>query len=108
MFNEIKKNYDGIDFFLCLCLLADWTTNCLLCAHTDQGSKGEHEPHQQPPVQEKVFSDEELVSLIDPILQMDDTSRDGFIDYPEFVQAQQKAAAAPQQQQHQPQQQPAP
>lgn len=37
--------------------------------------------------------------MIDPILQMDDYNRDGFIDYPEFVHAQQKAAANSQQQQ---------
>jgi multiple coagulation factor deficiency protein 2 len=33
---------------------------------------------------------------------MDDISRDGFIDYPEFIKAQQKAAAQTQQQQQQP------
>lgn len=68
---------------------------------TEQGSKEHHDTHQ-PPTQDKIFGDEELVSLIDPILQMDDSSRDGFIDYPEFVQAQQKAAATPQQQQQHP------
>ncbi|KAH8345210.1 hypothetical protein KR059_008866, partial [Drosophila kikkawai] len=35
----------------------------------------------------KTLSDEELALLIDPILEMDDTSRDGFIDYPEFIKA---------------------
>lgn len=43
---------------------------------------------------EKLFSDEELVQLIDPILNMDDTNRDGYIDYPEFIKAQQNAAAS--------------
>lgn len=43
-------------------------------------------------MEEKIFSDEELQSLIDPILNTDDASRDGFIDYPEFIRAQQKAA----------------
>jgi Ca2+-binding EF-hand superfamily protein len=43
-------------------------------------------------VEEKIFSDEELQSLIDPILKTDDSSQDGFIDYPEFIRAQQKAA----------------
>lgn len=56
----------------------------------DQGSKS-----GQNHVVEKIFQDEELVTLIDPILKMDDGNRDGYIDYPEFVQAQQKAAAAP-------------
>ena len=41
------------------------------------------------------------MALIDPILQMDDSSKDGFIDYPEFIKAQQKAAAANTQQQQQ-------
>ncbi|XP_017017516.1 lymphotoxin beta receptor inhibitor isoform X2 [Drosophila kikkawai] len=71
----------------------------------EQGSK-EQPNGEKPHVEEKVFSDEELVALIDPILQMDDTSRDGYIDYPEFIKAQQKAAEKQQQQQQQqPQQQ---
>lgn len=41
----------------------------------------------------KLFKDDELVALIDPILNTDDTNKDGFIDYPEFIQAQHKAAA---------------
>lgn len=36
----------------------------------------------------KLFTDAELQAMIDPILQMDDRNRDGFIDYPEFVAAQ--------------------
>ncbi|XP_074033970.1 multiple coagulation factor deficiency protein 2 homolog [Leptinotarsa decemlineata] len=43
-------------------------------------------------MEEKVFKDEELVNLIDPILNVDDYNKDGFIDYPEFIRAQQKAA----------------
>lgn len=54
---------------------------------TAQGNKEEHGKG----VEEKIFSDEELQSLIDPILKTDDASQDGFIDYPEFVRAQQKA-----------------
>jgi len=34
------------------------------------------------------------MQLIDPILTMDDTNFDGFIDYPEFVIAQNKAGNA--------------
>lgn len=41
--------------------------------------------------QEKLFKDDELIQLIDPILNMDDSNGDGYIDYPEFVRAQQKA-----------------
>lgn len=46
---------------------------------------------QQPPTPHgttKLFTDQELSNMIDPILQMDDRNRDGFIDYPEFVAAQ--------------------
>jgi hypothetical protein len=33
--------------------------------------------------------DDELISMIDPILAADDKNKDGYIDYSEFVQAQQ-------------------
>ena len=45
--------------------------------------------------------DDELIDMIDPILASDDKNMDGFIDYMEFVQAQQaslgpnKAQVAP-------------
>ncbi|KAL9894786.1 uncharacterized protein ACN427_007535 isoform 1-T3 [Glossina fuscipes fuscipes] len=68
----------------------------------EQGNKDAHaHDPEQPRVEEKIFTDEELVVLIDPILQMDDTSRDGYIDYPEFIKAQQKAQQNQQQQQQQ-------
>lgn len=44
-------------------------------------------------MEDKIFKDDELISLIDPILNMDDTNHDGYIDYPEFIRAQKKAAA---------------
>jgi len=54
--------------------------------------QGGHDPATGgAPPQEKIFTDEELMQLIDPILTMDDTNFDGFIDYPEFVIAQNKA-----------------
>lgn len=56
--------------------------------HSEQGH---HDPSNPAPTGEKIFKDDELVQLIDPILNMDDGNKDGFIDYPEFVQAQQKA-----------------
>ncbi|XP_044009088.1 transcription factor mef2A-like isoform X2 [Aphidius gifuensis] len=65
----------------------------------DQGNNapqsGDHDTqgHPAPTVGDKVFTDEELVNLIDPILNMDDNNKDGFIDYSEFILAQQKAAA---------------
>nr|XP_015925688.2 multiple coagulation factor deficiency protein 2 homolog [Parasteatoda tepidariorum] len=36
----------------------------------------------------KIFSNDELAMFIDPILLTDDRNFDGFIDYPEFVAAQ--------------------
>ncbi|XP_063928172.1 probable basic-leucine zipper transcription factor I isoform X1 [Zophobas morio] len=53
----------------------------------EQGSK-----EKAGQIEDKIFKDEELVTLIDPILNVDDTNHDGYIDYPEFVRAQQKAA----------------
>lgn len=45
----------------------------------------------QPLPEEKIFKDDELVNMIDPILATDDKNQDGYIDYPEFVLAQQAA-----------------
>lgn len=59
-----------------------------------QGSKENVNQEQVPQVEEKIFTDEELNTLIDPILQSDDMNKDGYIDYPEFIRAQQKSAAA--------------
>ncbi|XP_026748064.1 multiple coagulation factor deficiency protein 2 homolog isoform X1 [Trichoplusia ni] len=57
----------------------------------EQGHKQQPPQQGSPPVGEKIFGDDELVNLIDPILNMDDHNRDGYIDYPEFVRAQQKS-----------------
>lgn len=65
----------------------------LVTGPVEQGHKDPMNANAAP--QEKVFGDEELVNLIDPIFAVDDSNNDGFIDYPEFVQAQQKAAAKP-------------
>lgn len=53
-----------------------------------------HDPAKtdHPVPEAKLFTDEELVGMIDPILDQDDKNKDGFIDYPEFVQAQRNAA----------------
>lgn len=56
---------------------------------TEQGHKQQPQPGT-PPAEEKIFKDDELTNLIDPILNMDDHNRDGYIDYPEFIRAQQK------------------
>lgn len=50
-----------------------------------QGSKEPPHEQQVPQVEEKIFTDEELNTLIDPILQSDDMNKDGFIDYPGMV-----------------------
>jgi len=53
-----------------------------------------HDPKSgQAPPEAKIFKDEELKNMIDPILESDDKNKDGFIDYPEFIAAQQKASA---------------
>ncbi|XP_063836155.1 multiple coagulation factor deficiency protein 2 homolog isoform X1 [Ostrinia nubilalis] len=57
----------------------------------EQGHKQQPPQPGTPPVEEKIFNDDELIKLIDPILNMDDHNRDGYIDYPEFVNAQQKS-----------------
>ncbi|KAH8245414.1 hypothetical protein KR032_009978 [Drosophila birchii] len=49
-----------------------------------------HDEGNNNQVNVKTLSDGELAALIDPILEMDDTSRDGFIDYPEFIKARDK------------------
>lgn len=60
---------------------------------TAQGSNENANQEQVPQVEEKIFTDEELNTLIDPILSSDDQNKDGYIDYPEFIRAQQKSAA---------------
>ncbi|XP_034933800.1 multiple coagulation factor deficiency protein 2 homolog [Chelonus insularis] len=55
--------------------------------------QGHKDPNQPNAAEGKLFKDDELINLIDPILNMDDVNKDGYIDYPEFIQAQQKAAA---------------
>ena len=62
-------------------------------AHQQQGQQQQQQqqpPQQQPPHPDhtKLFSDQELSELIDPILQNDDKNGDGYIDYPEFISAQ--------------------
>lgn len=67
----------------------------MLSIFSEQGNKDSNTPEPE----EKIFKEQELEALIDPILAMDDTNKDGFIDYPEFIQAQQKASATGGQQQ---------
>ncbi|XP_043251204.1 multiple coagulation factor deficiency protein 2 homolog [Colletes gigas] len=53
----------------------------------EQGNKEAGEGNTR----KNLFKDEELVILIDPILSVDDTNNDGYINYPEFIKAQQNA-----------------
>jgi Ca2+-binding EF-hand superfamily protein len=48
-----------------------------------------HDPKAGPVPDAKIFKDAELINMIDPILEADDRNKDGFIDYPEFIAAQQ-------------------
>ena len=55
-----------------------------------------HDPKAGQPLPEaKIFKDDELRNMIDPIMDADDRNRDGFIDYPEFIAAQNAAQTAP-------------
>ncbi len=66
-----------------------------MCSCSYFADQSNHDHNSGQPVPEaKIFKDEELVNMIDPILASDDKNRDGYIDYPEFVQAQQAAQAA--------------
>ena len=47
---------------------------------------GASDSHSSKPP--KIFLDQELATMIDPILVSDDRNKDGFIDYYEFVAAQ--------------------
>ena len=59
------------------------------------------EGEQQPLPEKKIYSDDELVNMIDPILATDDKNLDGFIDYPEYILARKAATARSQYAQYQ-------
>ena len=40
------------------------------------------------------YTEAELASMVDQILDEDDLNKDGYIDYPEFIQSQQREEAA--------------
>jgi len=61
--------------------------------HHHDPNNHDHKVEGQAPVEEKIFTEEDMVAMIDPILDDDDRNRDGFIDYGEFVAAQRKAMA---------------
>jgi len=60
--------------------------------HWHDASNHDHNGGQPVP-EPKIFGDDELINMIDPILQNDDKNGDGFIDYAEFSLAQAAAAS---------------
>ena len=70
--------------------------HCEITENHHHSSPLDHSNHDKdagkPLPEEKIFKDDELVNMIDPILATDDKNGDGFIDYKEFVLAQQAAA----------------
>ena len=40
------------------------------------------------------YTEEELASMVDQILEEDDLNHDGYIDYPEFIESQKREMAA--------------
>lgn len=61
-------------------------TELYMSLHHIHGSEDEHQQEQQ---QQRSFTDSELETMIDPILDRDDTNGDGCIDFSEFLTAQQ-------------------
>ena len=65
----------------------------------------DHSNHEkeggQPLPEKKIYKDDELVNMIDPVLATEDKNLDGFIDYPEYIMAQQAATARSQYAQYQ-------
>lgn len=61
----------------------------IICLFAKGHSHGAH-GHSHNELLGKIFSDEEFSTQIDPVLANDDLNKDGYIDYPEFIYAQQK------------------
>ena len=65
----------------------------------------DHSNHEkeggQPLPKKKIYKDDELVNMIDPVLASEDKNLDGFIDYPEYILARQAATARSQYAQYQ-------
>uniref|UniRef100_A0A1E1X5B4 Putative mediator of rna polymerase ii transcription subunit 12-like protein n=1 Tax=Amblyomma aureolatum TaxID=187763 RepID=A0A1E1X5B4_9ACAR len=77
--NDDNNKLDGLELI-----------KSLIHWHVEESKHIAQQGQQQPTPHgtTKLFTDQELLSMIDPILQMDDRNKDGFIDYPEFVAAQ--------------------
>lgn len=50
--------------------------------------EGEAEENKTPP---KVYTDDELINIVDMVMKEDDLNDDGYIEYFEFVKAQRNA-----------------
>ncbi|XP_029830086.1 adenylate cyclase, terminal-differentiation specific [Ixodes scapularis] len=77
--NDDNNKLDGLELI-----------KSLIHWHVEESKHLANQGGQQPTPHgtTKLFTDQELANMIDPILDMDDKNRDGFIDYPEFVAAQ--------------------
>ncbi|CAN7983680.1 unnamed protein product [Ixodes hexagonus] len=77
--NDDNNKLDGLELI-----------KSLIHWHVEESKHLATQGNQQPTPHgtTKLFTDQELANMIDPILEMDDKNRDGFIDYPEFVNAQ--------------------
>ena len=63
-------------------------TLCVISPNISSGDGSNHKPSSGSGSKVKIFQDQELAGMIDPILVSDDRNKDGFIDYYEFVAAQ--------------------
>lgn len=91
---HLSVNSSCVCFFLCARPSGN-AAILLFTFKTIEESQNKDHGHQHegaPPSGEKIFTDEELVTLIDPIMKQDDNNLDGYIDYPEFMRAQQRTA----------------
>ena len=71
----------------------------------NHGEHGQDKPIQDEPVKKKM-SLEEIIGFVDEILETDDKDKDGYINWSEFMMAQQERQARQNEQQQQQQQQP--
>ncbi|RWS28491.1 multiple coagulation factor deficiency protein 2-like protein [Leptotrombidium deliense] len=83
--NDNNNKLDGLELIKSL---IHWHV-CVVSHFSKTVEESKHMGANAPPQgTTKLFRDEELVQMIDPILEMDDKNGDGYIDYPEFVAAQ--------------------
>lgn len=57
-----------------------------MCGEIIASIEGDKPAPEQPEHLQKYYSDDELVSMIDPLLVEWDLNRDGYIEYSEFME----------------------